>query len=211
MKNRKPSIPQHPLPKREQDLGSLHCNSPTGACPRLLSITTCMRRSPRLREPLGQKKQWSAVPPGLSGRLGPTELGPPPLRRYAAWRCSEGMFHMGPRPLRQSAAQLGLVPLKESIKMVLNASKELRLEPIITASAKGCNRGALTGTVSKEQQGSLFASLPLLSSLAWLQRSGPGQEKHSFQRPSSRISEQKKERGCSVNSPAEAKLLQDSD
>ena len=63
--------------------------------------------------------EQSAVPPGLSGRLGPTELVPPPLRRDAAWRCSEAMFHKGPRPLRQSTVQLGLVPLKESTKMVL--------------------------------------------------------------------------------------------
>ena len=49
----------------------------------------------------------------------PTELGLPALRRDAVWRCLEGMFHMGPRPLRENTVQLGLVPLKDSTKMVL--------------------------------------------------------------------------------------------
>ena len=40
-----------------------------------------------------------------------------------------------------------------------DANKELRLEPVIAASVRGCSRGALTGTVGKEHKGSLFASL----------------------------------------------------
>ena len=40
-----------------------------------------------------------------------------------------------------------------------DANKELRLEPVIAALVRGCSRGALTGTVGKEQKGSLFASI----------------------------------------------------
>ena len=40
-----------------------------------------------------------------------------------------------------------------------DANKELRLEPVIAALVRGCSRGGLTGTVGKEEKGSLFVSL----------------------------------------------------